>query len=217
MGARSLLSGAIGAGVTVTAGAVSTGLVAGDRARSLAGDVAGHAVLGTVRQVLGWRYTGDALDLVFRSAAAERAVDSLLDGPLVDAAAEAAGRHAVVERIAGQVLDSPDFERVVVSALESQGVERLMVGVLESRVLDELVQRLLDSEDLWRLVDGIVRSPVVTTAVAGASSGLADEVAGEVRHRSRGADAWIERVARRMTPHRTPEGPTPGRLVTGDT
>src|SRR4051812_49511561 len=118
MSARSLVSGAIGAGVTVTSGVVTTGVAAGDRTRALAGDLAGRALLGGVEQVLSWRYTGDALDLVFRSAAAERAVDSLLDGPLVDAAAEAAGRHAVVERIAGQVLDSPDFERVVVNALE---------------------------------------------------------------------------------------------------
>src|SRR4051812_46131584 len=208
MDARSLVADAAGAPVTVMAGVVSSAVQAGDRARSYAGDLAGRALLGAVGQVLSWSYTADALDLVFRSPAAEHAVDSLLDGPLVDAAAEAAGRHAVVERIAGQILDSPDFERVVVNALESQGVERVMVGVLESRVLDELVQRLLASDDLWRLVDGIVRSPVVTTAVASASHGLADEVAGEVRDRSRGADAWLERVARRMTPHRRPEGPS---------
>jgi hypothetical protein len=212
--ARSLVSGAVGAGATVASTVVATGFAAGDRTVALAGDVAGRAILRAVEQALAWSYTTDALDLVFRSPAAEHAVDSLMDGPLVDAAAQAAGRHAVVERIAGQVLESPDFERVVVNALESEGVERLMTGVLESRVLDELVERLLASEDLWRLVDGIFRSPVVTTAVAGASHGLADEVAGEVRDRSRGADAWLERVARRIGPHHRPQGPSPGRLVT---
>jgi hypothetical protein len=92
-----------------------------------------------------------------------------------------------------------------------------VVHVFESQMLDELVQRLLQSEELWRLVDGIVRSPVVTAALTQTSRGLADEVAGEVRVRSRGADAWLDRMARRVTIRRRDDDPSSARLATGDT
>src|SRR4051812_15770528 len=208
-----VFNGAVGAGRTAGSGVAALGRGAGERTLVVAGDLTGRAAVGTVRQALGSRHTAEALDLVLRSAVAERAVNSLLDGPLLDAAARATGRHAVVERVSARVIDSPDFERVVMAAFESDGAERIFTQVLASPMLDTLIRRLLESEELWRLVDGIARSPVVRDAITQSSRGFADEVAGEVRERSRGADAWLERVARRVGPHRREDGAPPSRLI----
>jgi hypothetical protein len=59
------------------------------------------------------------------------------------------------------------------------------------------VDRLLESEDLWLLVEEIARSPAVTEAITQQSMGFADQVADGVRGRSRRADDWLERAARR--------------------
>jgi hypothetical protein len=81
--------------------------------------------------------------------------------------------------------------------LESAAAERLVARVIDSKLLDEVVRRLLESEDLWVLVEEIARSPAVSEAITRQSVGFADQVAGGVRTRSRSADAWLERAARR--------------------
>ena len=68
---------------------------------------------------------------------------------------------------------------------------------IESRLADQAVARLLDSEELWLLVEEIAESPAVTDAITQQGFGFADEVAGGMRARSRNADAWLERTARR--------------------
>ena len=83
-----------------------------------------------------------------------------------------------------------------------------MVRVMESRLLDETVDRLLDSEELWLLVQEIADSPAVTDAIGRQGIGFADQVAGGVRARSRRADAWLERAARRAL-RRKPLGELP--------
>jgi hypothetical protein len=47
------------------------------------------------------------------------------------------------------------------------------------------------------LVEEIAESPAVTDAITQQGFGFADEVAGGMRARSRNADAWLERAARR--------------------
>ncbi|HSD79603.1 MAG TPA: hypothetical protein VLB47_03040, partial [Solirubrobacteraceae bacterium] len=112
-----------------------------------------------------------------------------------------------------RAVDSPGMERIVTGAVGSPGMERVVASVFESRLLDEVVARLLESEDLWRLVDEIARSPSVTEAITQQGFGFADQVAGEVRDRSRHADARVERTARRLLHRRPrmkpPEGPLP--------
>ena len=77
-------------------------------------------------------------------------------------------------------------------------IERAVDRVFdERRIVDELVNRLIASEELWVLVDSIAKSPAVTEAIGRQSIGFAEQVAGEVRARSRNADARLERVARR--------------------
>jgi hypothetical protein len=71
--------------------------------------------------------------------------------------------------------------------------------------------RLLESPELWLVVEEIARSPAVTEAITQQSLGFADQVASEVRRGSSGADAWLERAARRVRRrHRGGEGSVGG-------
>ena len=92
------------------------------------------------------------------------------------------------------VLESERVDAALVSALESADMERLITRILESRLIEETVTRL-------------AQNPAVTDAIAQQGLGLADEVAGEVRDRSRAADAWLERAALRVLRRRTTPEP----------
>ena len=159
------------------------------------------------------------LDAAVRSELASRAVRSIIEGPLGDVAARAAVRSGLIERVAGErlaagvadhvadrVLQGPELDRLVERVLEDQATERLVAQVLESRLVDESVKRVLASEELWLVVDEIARSPAVTSAISQQGMGFADQVVEEVGVRSRRADAWLERAARRMM-NRTPTSP----------
>ena len=169
------------------------------------------AATGALDAVLASRQAGDVAERVAASPLAGRVVRGALEGPLVEALAHDLVRYRVgdrllseglVEQATARVLDGPELERVVEAALDSPTVERLIGSAIQSRLLDETVVRLLESDDLWLLVDEIARSPAVTTAITQQSVGFADQVAGGVRARSRSADAWLERRARRMVRRR---------------
>jgi hypothetical protein len=135
----------------------------------------------------------------------------------------------VVERVVVEpILDSPDFERLVSSALnsdrvhaaverlfESDGARRLVDSFFDSGLFDEFASRLLESDALWELVDRVADSPSVTAAITQQSLGFADQMGEEVRSRSRNADDWLERAARRLSRRRAGgippngEGPEP--------
>jgi hypothetical protein len=175
------------------------------------------AAVATLDAVLDSRLAGDAVERVAASPLAGRALRGALEGPLVEALARDLVRYRVadrllseglVEKTTARVLEGPELERVVAAALESPTVERLIGSAIESRLLDETIARLLESDDVWVLVEEIARSPAVTVAIARQSVGFADQVAGGVRARSRSADAWLERGARRML--RRPPDPPPG-------
>jgi hypothetical protein len=116
---------------------------------------------------------------------------------------------AVQRRVEDAVLAAAEdaIDRAIANGLVDRLVDRLLAeGVIERavdrvfderRIVDELVNRLIASEELWVLVDSIAKSPAVTEAIGRQSVGFADQVAGEVRARSRRADARLERVARR--------------------
>ena len=116
---------------------------------------------------------------------------------------------AVQRRVEDAVLAAAEdaIDRAIANGLVERLVDRLLAeGVIERavdrvfderRIVDELVNRLIESEELWVLVDSIAKSPAVTEAIGRQSIGFADQVAGEVRERSRNADARLERVARR--------------------
>jgi hypothetical protein len=118
------------------------------------------------------RLTLATLDAVLASRVGEEAVDRVLDSALAKRAIARA-----VERVADEMGEGP---------------------ALDSPAMDRLVARLLESEELWLIVDEIAQSPAVTEAITRQSVGFADQVAGQVRDRSRSADARLERAARRM-------------------
>jgi hypothetical protein len=126
-----------------------------------------------------------SIQLALGSPVAARAADAVIATPIVDAIARSLARHHVLERTAQPLL-------------ENDSLDDLVARVLESGMLDEVIARLLESEELWILVDEVARSPAVTDAISHQSAGLADEVAGVVRDRSRTADARLERAARRL-------------------
>ena len=70
--------------------------------------------------------------------------------------------------------------------------------MFDSRLIDRLMQRLGESEALWGLIDEIAQSPAVLAAVSQQGLGFADQVGDEMRTRSRRADDWLERAARRL-------------------
>ena len=182
--------------------------------RPAAGAVtAGLRLQGAARGAAGRRLNATALtalDRAMASGLARHAVGRAFDGPLVDVIADDLVRYAVVERVVNRLLadgvveqtvrrllDGPELERVVGTVLESPAAERLVGQAIDSRLADHALALLLDSEELWLLVGEIAESPAVTEAITQQGFGFADEVAGGMRARSRNADAWLERTARR--------------------
>jgi len=128
---------------------------------------------------------------------------------VVEAAAEAG--LSLERRAVDRVLESDELERVVnvainsthiqaalKQALESDGAAQLVDSLFDSGLLDHFLDRLLASESLWRMIDEIAASPAVTAAISQQGLGFADQVGDQVRERSRKADDWMERAARRL-------------------
>ena len=80
---------------------------------------------------------------------------------------------------------------------DSPGMERVVGRVLDSRLLDTSIARLLASDELWSMVEEIAQSPVVSDAITHQGLSFADEMAGEVRTRSRRIDDRLAHAARR--------------------
>ncbi len=150
--------------------------------------------------------------------------------PLVGVANAAAGvgvklqRHAVdrvlesaeIERIVNVTVNSVHVQSALVQASQSEAVDQLVDSLFDSGVVDKVMNRLLDSgaldrflvrmassEGLWQLIDEIAASPAVTAAISQQGLSFADQVGDQMRDRSRKADDWVERAARRLV-HRQP-------------
>ncbi len=149
----------------------------------------------------------DALDALLASALAEEAADRVLASPWTERTLTRAlgGPLAdrLIEEAAERFVASPEFEQLVAFAVESPAIERAVTDVFESQIIDQVVSALLASPELWRLVDAIARSPSVSDAITQQSFGFADQVAGEVRDRSRSADTTVENAMRRLLRRRS--------------
>jgi hypothetical protein len=123
---------------------------------------------------------------------ATRLLDSLFDSGLID-------------RFMGRLFDSGAVDHLMARLFESGAVDHLMAQLFESGAIDRFLERLLAGEGLWHVVDEVAASPAVTAAISQQGLGFADQVGEEVRTRSRNADDWIERAARRLA-RRAPKG-----------
>lgn len=115
------------------------------------------------------------------------------------------GTLAAVDRVLASHLSEEIIDRVLDSTLAERALRHALAGPL----MDEAVARLLESEDLWLLVDEVARSPAVTDAIGRQSLSFADQVAGAVRARSRGADDRLETAVRGIVRRRRKAGAAP--------
>lgn len=146
------------------------------------------------------RAVGAALDA--GTSLERRALDRVLDSGEVD-------------RIVTSTLDSERLQLAFRRALENEGAYRLIDTFFDSGLFDHLLQRLGESPALWRLIDDIAQSPAVLAAVSQQGLGFADQVGGEMRARTRRADDWLERAARRLA-HRNQSALAPPHPETAD-
>jgi hypothetical protein len=202
---------------------VALGLEIEREARERLLDAGARTTLAALDALLASPFLGQATELVLARAEAAGAPQRLTERVLADGIAEELAARVVngpeIERLVEVTLDSdrlrdavlaaleqPAAERMVSDALESPGMERLVTRVVGSRlveetivrIVDETVARLPEREALWTLIDEIARSDSVTDAIGQQGLGFADQVADDVRERSRHADARLERVARRL-------------------
>ena len=148
---------------------------------------------------LGSRATGAALKPVGEAVAAaaeaginleRRAVDSVLSSDELG-------------RVLAAAVDSVQVQAAVINAVSGDAARRTVDAIFDSGLVDRFAERMLTSDAIWRLIDEIAASPAVTAAISQQGLGFAGQLGDEVRERSRGADDWAERTARRFM-HRPP-------------
>jgi hypothetical protein len=146
-------------------------------------------VRGVAEQIAGRVLAGPELDRIVIATLHSPALDRLVEETLAD---------PVTQELLDRALDSPRVTALAERVLDSDGMERLVAQMLESRLLDASLERILASERLWLVVEEVAQSPAVTAAITHQGAGFADQLADEVGERSRRADLWMERLARRL-------------------
>jgi len=154
-----------------------------------------------------------AVDRVLDSAELERVLDAAIDSARIQASLERALDSDGVKRLVDRLFDSGLLDQVVDRLFDSGLLARVIDRMFDSGLIDQVFERLLASDALWHLIDEVAASPAVTAAISQQGLGFADQVGDEVRGRSRKADDWLERAARRVA-HRparaAPPEPDPG-------
>lgn len=153
------------------------------------------------------------VDRVLESAELERVLNAAVDSVRIQASLERALDTDGVRRLVDRLFDSGVLDQVIARMFETGLIDRVIAQMFDSGTIDRLLDRLLASEGLWHMIDEIAGSPAVTAAVSQQGLGFADQVTDEVRARSRKADDWLERAARRLAhrpPRALPPEPDPG-------
>ena len=154
-----------------------------------------------------------AVDRLLDSSELERTLNAAVESPRIEASLERAFRADNVKRLVDNLFDSGLLDQVVARLFDTGLIDRVIDQVFDSGLFDRLLERVLASESLWRLIDEVAASPAVTAAISQQGLGFADQVGDEVRARSRRADDWVERAARRLIhrpPRALPPEPDPG-------
>lgn len=191
------------------------------RARGLLG-IPGRAAAITLRPISGAVGRAAAagveaerrtVDWVLQSPELERALNAAVDSVRIQASLERAVDSEGVKRLVDRLFDSGLLDQVIARMFETGLIDRVVAQMFDAGVIDRLLERLLASEGLWHMIDEIAGSPSVTAAISQQGLGFADQVTDEVRDRSRKADDWLERAARRLAhrpPRVLPPEPDPG-------
>ena len=112
-----------------------------------------------------------------------------------------------LERVLTATIDSVQVQAALIGALSSDAAKRMVDAAFDSGLVDRVVERLPTSKAVWDLIDEVAASPAVTAAISQQGLGFAGQMGDEVRERSRKADDWAERSARRLI--RRPSRPVP--------
>jgi uncharacterized RDD family membrane protein YckC len=157
-----------------------------DEHRSGLASTAGRLAFYPVRAAV--RASRDELDDVLIPELA-RLIDRALAGPLPEQVVQSAVRHNVAERVAAELVASGELDKAVKQALESAHTTRL-------------TEQVLQSDQMRRAIKQVVEGPEVRAALTRQTTGLAEELVGEVRARAVRLDERLERRARdRPTPY----------------
>lgn len=140
-----------------------------------------------------------AVDRVLDSDEIERVLVVAVNSAHIEAALRSALSSEGAARLVDALFDSRMLDRLVDAMFETGVLDRLMAELVDRGVLDRFFERLLASEGFWHMIDEVAASPAVTAAISQQGLGFADQVGEEVRTRSRKADDWVERAARRLT------------------
>jgi hypothetical protein len=192
------------------------------RARGLLTGIGGRAAATTLRPLSGMVEAAAsvgavverrAVDRLLDSSELERILNAAVDSVRIQASLERALQGDAAKRLVDGLFDSGLLDQIVARLFDTGLIDRVIDKVFDSGLIDRILDRLLAGEGLWHLIDEVAASPAVTAAISQQSLGFADQVGDEVRTRSRKADDWVERAARRLIhrpPRALPPEPDPG-------
>ncbi len=140
---------------------------------------------------------------VGKAAGIDRAVEAAAEEAMV-----AAVESAAVERALTRVLQGPLVEEAARGALESDTVKHALIDALDSEMVDEVWRRLLASDEAQRLVERIAEAPEIRAAISAQSVGFIEDIGHTIGDTTRRLDGAIERVARRIVFRKRRSEPT---------
>jgi uncharacterized RDD family membrane protein YckC len=76
------------------------------------------------------------------------AIDRALAGPMAESVGRSLAEHRVIERVAREVLVSPDFQNAVRAALASDELQEIAGETAESRLAAEVAEKVLQSPEV---------------------------------------------------------------------
>jgi uncharacterized RDD family membrane protein YckC len=130
------------------------------------------------------RATNSVQQLTMCSPEIARLIDRALAGPLPEQIVQAAVRHNVAERVAAELVASGALDKAVEEALVSRHTSRL-------------TDQVLHSDQMRKAIREVVESPEMRAALTRQTTGLAEELVGELRARAVELDGRLDRRARR--------------------
>lgn len=92
----------------------------------------------------------------------------------------------------------------------SDTATELVDAFFDGPLFERFVDGLLEGQALWMLVDRVAGSPAVTAAVSQQGLSFADQLAGQMRTRSRWADDLVEQVVARLLRRPASDSPAEG-------